>query len=279
MFDLEKLQNNSQENAEKFAHLVTFNNTYGLNGKDIRMSFPQKYNRMVLFGTNFQIVFNEDNLTLIFKYKPTESSVNYISELSNEVKYNNKFFNRFKKSDENIRLQFLPKSSTDGSLVEWTNVKLMKISNQFIQTEESTNILETKLIFSFRKLKHKYLSHVNDIIEKKVENTKKVIEKYMAENKQNKDELWKELSLPNAPIGSDITKHGYKFKKNPGLDNWPTIVKEEEVKEEDKVVNCSEKNEKTDEKVCKADGAEKSEHESTKEKPNKYKKTTKKGKK
>ena len=41
----------------------------------------------------------------------------------------------------------------------------MKISNQFIQTEESTNILETKLIFSFRKLKHKYLSHVNDIIE------------------------------------------------------------------------------------------------------------------
>ena len=241
MFDLEKLQNNSQENAEKFAHLVTFNNTYGLNGKDIRMSFPQKYNRMVLFGTNFQIVFNEDNLTLIFKYKPTESSVNYISELSNEVKYNNKFFNRFKKSDENIRLQFLPKSSTDGSLIEWTNVKLMKISNQFIQTEEGMNILETKLIFSFRKLKHKYLSHVNDIIEKKVENAKKVIEKYMTEN------------------GS-------------------TIVKEEEVKEE-KVVNCSKKNEKTDEKVCKTDGAEKSEHESAEEKPNKCKKTTKKGKK
>lgn len=278
MFDLEKLQNNSQENAEKFAHLVTFNNTYGLNGKDIRMSFPQKYKRMVLFGTNFQIVFNEDNLTLIFKYKPTESSVNYISELSNEVKYNNKFFNRFKKSDENIRLQFLPKSSTDGSLVEWANVKLMKISNQFIQTEESANILETKLIFSFRKLKHKYLSHVNDIIEKKVENTKKVIEKYMAENGQNKDELWKEPSLPNAPIGSDITKHGYKSKKNPELDNWPIIVKEEEVKEE-KTVNCSNKNEKTDEKVCKADGAEKSEHESTKEKPNKRKKTTKKSKK
>lgn len=242
MFDLEKLQNNSQENAEKFAHLVTFNNTYGLNGKDIRMSFPQKYKRMVLFGTNFQIVFNEDNLTLIFKYKPTESSVNYISELSDEVKYNNKFFNRFKKSDENIRLQFLPKSSTDGSLVEWTNVKLMKISNQFIQTEEGTHILETKLIFSFRKLKHKYLSHVNDIIEKKVEDTKKVIEKYIAEKR-------------------------------------PTIVKEEEIKEEEKVVNCSKKNEKTDEKVCKADGAEKSEHESTKEKPNKRKKTTKKGKK
>lgn len=279
MFDLEKLQNNSQENAEKFAHLVTFNNTYGLNGKDIRMSFPQKYNRMALFGTNFQIVFNEHNLTLIFKYKPTELSVNYISELSNEVKYNNKFFNRFKKSDENIRLQFLPKSSTDGSLVEWTNVKLMKISNQFIQTEESTNILETKLIFSFRKLKHKYLSHVNDIIEKKVEDTKKVIEKYMVENGKNKDELWKEPSLPDAPIGSDITKHGYKFKKNQEFDNWPVIVKEEEVKEEEKVVNCSKKNEKTDEKVCKADGAEKSEHKSAKENPNKRKKTTKKGKK
>lgn len=260
MFDLEKLQNNSQENAEKFAHLVTFNNTYGLNDKDIRLSFPHKYKRMVLFGTNFQIVFNEDNLTLIFKYKPTESSVNYISELSYEVKYNNKLFNRFKKSDENIRLQFLPKSSTDGSLVEWTNVKLMEISNQFIQTEDNINILETKLIFSFRKLKHKYLSHVNDIIENKVENTKKVIEKYMAKNWQNKDELWKEPSLPYVPIGSDITKHGYKFKTTPEFVNWLTIIK----KEEENAVNCSNKNEKTDEEVCKTDGAEKSEHESTK---------------
>lgn len=255
MFNLEKLQNNSQENAEKFAYLVTFNNTYGLNGKDIRISFPQKYKRMFLFGTNFQIMFNEGNLTLIFKYKPTESSINYISELSDEVKYNNKLFNRCKKSDENIRLQFLPKSSADGSLVEWTNVKLMKISNQFIQTEESMNILETKLIFSFRKLKHKYLSHVNYTIEKKAEDAKKVIEKYMAENGQNKDELWKEPSLPDAPMDSDITKHGYKFKKTTGFDNWPTIVKEEEVKEEEKVVNCSKKNKKMDEKICKADGA------------------------
>lgn len=290
MFSLEKIQENAQEVSERFAHLVTFGNTYGLNGKDIRISLPKKYNRIALFGVNFKVVFNESNLILIFKHKPTDNSIAYISELSNEVKYNNKLLNWFRKSSEDIRLQFLPNSDENGSIIEWKNVKLIKISNQFIQTETESNVLETKLTFSYRKINHKYLSPIDNNIDEKIQRTNKLIED-LKNKKKESNNIKQEGVVPELPKDADLLKEECKWGKFPNMEGFAYITK----LEKELFMNSSEKGEATNEEICKndntkkskttneeickTDNTEKSEHESTKEKTGKQKKRTKKSKK
>ena len=175
MFDLNKLQEKSQEAAEKFAYLVSFKNTLGFNGKSTRLSLPIRYARHIAsFGSNTKIKFNEDSITLSFMHKPTENVFDVISFFSGEAKANKKFFNRFIKSRDIIKLQFLPKTDYDGSLVSWHNVKLQKVNTCFTDVKDE-NMMETTLTFSFDKTKYEYSSATSYKVKEK---TKKSVQIY-----------------------------------------------------------------------------------------------------
>ena len=276
MFSLEKLQNNAQEVGEKFAHLVTFNNIHGFNGKEVRLSLPTRLRKMDILGHDVKIMFNEKDVTIIFTYAPSNDTVSFLASLMTELKENKRFFNRFKKSNENIKLQFFPKSNTDGSLLTWKNIKLKDLRSVFTHSQYEANLLETSLVFSFSDIVFTYVSESSFIRKEKEEKAKKAIEEYLDGAKNYKDELWKEKAAPEAPMGSNLLDEGYKFKNVPDT-KFSYIVKED-VDDKEEVVS-SEQNEKIDEEVCKTNDSAKSKHEPTKEKSTKRKKNTKKSKK
>lgn len=276
MFSLEKLQNNAQEVGEKFAHLVTFNNIRGFNGKEVRLSLPTRLRKMDVLGNDVKIIFNEKDVTITFTYAPSDDTVSFLASLMTELKANKRFFNRFKKSNENIKLQFFPQSNTDGSLLTWKNIKLKDLRSVFTHSKYEANLLETSLVFSFSDIVFTYVSESSFIRKEKEEKAKKAIESYLDGAKNYKDELWKEKAVPEAPMGSNLLVEGYKFKNVPDT-KFPYIVKED-VDDKEEVVS-SEQNEKIDEEVCKTNDSAKSEHEPTKEKPTKRKKSAKKSKK
>ena len=188
MFSIENLQNNSQEVGERFSHLVTFDNTYGFNGKDIRISFPKRFYKISIFNSDSKIEFNEDNISISFNYKPNVETTKYLEELNTEIKNNNKFLNRFKNSKENIKVQFFTKSDLDGECIIYNNVKLNKINNKFFQNNENNTLLKTTLTFSFKNISYDFLSIAKKLsdneIEKKVENFKNIMNKIDEFNQQ-----------------------------------------------------------------------------------------------
>jgi hypothetical protein len=204
MFDLEKLQENPQEAGEKFAHLVTFKNTYGFNGRKTRLSLPRRFaKKIVAFNSNAKIKFNEKEITLPFLYKPLEDPFRIINEFSQEIKENKKFFKRFKPSNETIRLQIFPKADLDGSLISWYNVKLKGIENSFVETERN-NLIETTFTFSFSKIDFKYSSPASYESKESIEHSRKIFENFISNNISN-DELeskWeKQRELMDNEIG------------------------------------------------------------------------------
>lgn len=188
MFSIENLQNNPQEVGERFSHLVTFDNTYGFNGKDIRISFPKRFNKISIFNSDSKIEFNEKNINISFKYKPNVETTQYLEELNAEIKNNNKILNCFKNSKENIKVQFFPKSGLDGECIIYNNVKLNKINNRFFQNNENNTLLKTTLSFSFKNISYDFLSIAKKIsdneIEKKVESFKNIMNKIEEFNQQ-----------------------------------------------------------------------------------------------
>lgn len=205
MFDLEKLQENPQETGEKFAHLVTFKNTYGFNGKKTRLSLPKRFaKKIVSFHSDAKIKFNEKTITLTFVYKPLEDPFKIINEFSQEINKNNRFFNRFKRSNETIRLQIFPKADLDGSLVSWHNIKLKGITNSFVETDRE-NLIETTLTFSFNKVDFKYSSPASYTSREAIEHSRQVYEDFINQNINNKEleDKWeKQRELMDKEIGS-----------------------------------------------------------------------------
>jgi hypothetical protein len=178
MFSLEKLQNNAQEAGEKFAHLVTFNNIRGFNGKEIRLSLPTRLRKMNILGQNVKISFNEKDVTLSFTYMPSDDTVSFLASLMSELKTNKRFFNRFKKSNEKIKLQFFPTANSDGSLLTWENIKLKDLKSVFTHSDNKTNVLETNLVFSFTDIIFTYLSESSLIRKEKIENAQNMVHKF-----------------------------------------------------------------------------------------------------
>lgn len=241
MLDLEKLQENSQEVGEKFAHLVTFNNTFGFNGRTTRLSLPKRFSKKIAsFNSEARIKFNEDTIRITFIYKPNDETFRVLSDFSNEVKKNKKFLNCFKKSDDVIRLQIFPKSHLDGSLVSWYNVKLTKIENRFTETKKE-NMMETILTFSFSKTDYKYSSPAMYNSRETIERSRQVYEDFINKNlndKELEDKWEKQRDLMNKELNS----------------NWMCghFKKEQELIEELE----------THAKICKTDESQKSENES-----------------
>ena len=266
MFDLEKLQNNAQEVGEQFAHLVTFNNTYGFNGKNARISWPDRFQKIEALGKNIKIMFNEKTITLSFKYTPTASTIALISQLIAEVKKNKSIFGIFKKSHENIKIQFFPKNDTDGELIIWNNIKLIKLENKITTFDSHDTSIETLLTYSFSNIDFKYLSPVVNEINKSVERSRQTyaefcLKKCLDDAKEHKI-FYEENVLPKAHKGANLMEEGYKFAKFPGMDDFAYIVKDEK----EDVVNTSEKNETINEEICKTNEPEESNHESTEQK-------------
>ena len=259
MFNLEKLQENPQETGEKFAHLVTFKNTYGFNGKKTRLSLPRRFaKKIALFNSNAKIQFNEKTITLTFVYRPMEDPFKIINEFSQEIKENNKFFKRFKRSNEIIRLQIFPKADLDGSLVSWNNVKLKGITNSFVETDRD-NLIETTLTFSFNKVDFKYSSPASYASREAIEHSRQVYEDFINQNINDKDleDKWeKQRELMDKKIGSSSPYSLNIIKR--ALDD-KDIDQDELVNINDVLVRAHRVTTVDDEEICETNKPEKSE--------------------
>lgn len=263
MFDLEKLQKNPQETGEKFAHLVTFKNTYGFNGKKTRLSLPKRFAKKIAsFHSDAKIQFNEKTITLTFVYKPMEDPFKIINEFSQEINENNKFFNRFKRSNEIIRLQIFPKADLDGSLVSWYNVKLKGITNKFVETDRD-NLIETTLTFSFSKVDFKYSSPASYTSRDSIEHSRQVYEEFINQNvndKELEDKWEKQRELMDKEIGSG-SPYSLNLIKHALDDN--DIDQNELVNINDVLTRAHRVTTIDNEEICETDQSEKSENKST----------------
>lgn len=203
MFNIKDLEIKAQEVGERFAHLVTFDNTYGFNGRNARISWPSRFQKISVLGGNVKIIFNEKTITFRIEYKPTASTVDLISNLLKETKKNKSIFNRFKKSNESIKIQLFPKGNTDGGLIVWNNVKLKKVENNITKFDSNNNLIETTLTYSFSDIDFKYLSLAMDEINKCVGKKSKLVYEGLC-LKQNNNENCEEKQLDNP---DDISKN------------------------------------------------------------------------
>lgn len=154
----EKLQEKKNEINERFAHLVTYKNTKGFNNKTNRLILPTSFNKILLYDENPRILFNEKTITIKFQHIASDDAVEYIHELFTELKKYKGIKGFFKKSIDDITLQIFPICDIDGSATTWHSVKLKEINNAFVEDENEVNKIETTLIFSFKKMKFKFLS-------------------------------------------------------------------------------------------------------------------------
>ena len=154
MFDLEKLHQNSQEEGEKFAYLVSFNNVNGWNNRESRLSLPSRFRQITNYDSNPEITFNDKNIVIKVKYRPSENAFTYFESLS-KIARNNKSFLRFlhknsnTENKEQLKIQLLPKNGFNSNLITWDNIKLKKVTNRYKLLE---NITESELVFVFDKL-------------------------------------------------------------------------------------------------------------------------------
>ena len=83
MLTLEKLQ---KQDSDRFAHLVTFKNTQGFNGKNIRINLPSRFNDIRYMDKHPSIKFDEDMLTIKFQYTPNDkTSIECLSDQWNKT--------------------------------------------------------------------------------------------------------------------------------------------------------------------------------------------------
>ena len=157
----EKLKEKKNEISERFAHLVTYKNTKGFNNKTNRLGLPSSFNKILLYDENPKIIFNEKTITIKFQHIASDDAVEYIYDLFTELKKYKGIKGFFKKSNDNISLQIFPTNDIDGSITTWHSVKLKEINNKFIEDENEVNKIETTLIFSFKKMKFKFLSKIS----------------------------------------------------------------------------------------------------------------------
>lgn len=157
----EKLKEKKSEISERFAHLVTYKNTKGFNNKTNRLVLPTSFNKILLYDENPRIIFNDKTITIKFQHIASDDAVEYIYDLFTELKKYKGVKGFFKRSDDNIVLQIFPTNDMDGSTTTWHSVKLKEINNTFIEDENDVNKIETTLIFSFKKLKFKFLSKIS----------------------------------------------------------------------------------------------------------------------
>ena len=141
-----------------------------------------------------------------------EDPFKIINEFSQEIKENNKFFKRFKRSNEIIRLQIFPKADLDGSLVSWNNVKLKGITNSFVETDRD-NLIETTLTFSFNKVDFKYSSPASYASREAIEHSRQVYEDFVNQNINDKDleDKWeKQRDLMDKELNVDWMNNHFK---------------------------------------------------------------------
>jgi len=198
MFTLEKLQ---KQDSDRFAHLVTFKNTRGFNGRDIRINLPSRFNNIRYMDKHPSIKFDEDMLTIKFQYTPSDKTFVYLSALSMEAKKNKGIKSIFKRSGENFKLQVFPKGYLDGCLMIWHGIKLKKVQSKFIDD----NVLETELIFSFRKTEYTYLSKAMQSSNEKIERSMKIFNDYIENLKKDNKKIRENDNLEWIPIESQVS--------------------------------------------------------------------------
>lgn len=197
MLTLEKLQ---KQDSDRFAHLVTFKNTQGFNGKNIRISLPSRFNDIRYMDKHPSIKFDEDMLTIKFQYTPNDKTFVYLSALSMEAKKNKGIKSIFKRSSEKFKLQVFPKGYLDGCLMIWHGIKLKKVQSKFIDD----NVLETELIFSFRKTEYTYLSKAMQSSNKKIEYSMKIFNDYIENLQKDNKEIRENDSLEWMPVKPQV---------------------------------------------------------------------------
>lgn len=175
MLDLEKLQNQS----ERFAHLVTFKNTNGFNGRSTRLSLPNRFSKINRYDSHPRITFDENTLTIKFRYIPNDNSFKLFNELAIEARGNKGLRGFFKKSDEKFKLQVFPKGDLDGCLMIWDGIKLKKVKSKFVDDDTDTNLIETVLEFSFTKTDYTYLSKAAEASNEHIERSMEVFNEYI----------------------------------------------------------------------------------------------------
>lgn len=197
MNTLEKLQ---KLGSDRFAHLVTFRNTRGFNGRNIRIDLPSRFNNIQYMDKHPSIKFDEDMLTIKFQYTPSDKTFVYLSTLSMEAKKNKGIKSIFKRSGEKFKLQVFPKGYLDGCLMIWHGIKLKKVQSKFIDD----NVLETELIFSFRKTEYTYLSKAMQSSNEQIEHSMKIFNEYIDDYIENLQKDNKEIrendNLEGIPI-------------------------------------------------------------------------------
>lgn len=186
MFTLEKLK---EQGEDRFAHLVTFRNTSGFNGRKTRLSLPTRFNRIKSYDKHPRISFDEDILTVKFKYKPTDESFRFFNNLSEEARGNKGLRGFFKKSDEKFKLQVFPKGDLDGCLMIWNGIKLRKVKSKFVDDDTDMNLIETVLEFSFTKTDYTYLSKAAETSNEHIEHSMKVFNDYIEKVRNDDNRL------------------------------------------------------------------------------------------
>ena len=230
MITLEKLQ---KLNSERFAHLVTFGNTRGFNGRNIRINLPSRFNNIQYMDKHPSIKFDEDMLTIKFQYTPSDKTFVYLSTFSMEAKKNKGIKSIFKRSSEKFKLQVFPKGDLDGCLMIWHGIKLKKVQSKFIDD----NVLETELIFSFRKTEYTYLSKAMQSSNEQIEHSMKVFNDYIENLQKDNKKIRENDNLEWIPIESQVSN------------SVPSEI----------MKNLTEQNEE----ICETDQSEKSENKST----------------
>jgi hypothetical protein len=179
------------------------------------------------------IKFDEDMLTIKFQYTPSDKTFVYLSALSMEAKKNKGIKSIFKRSGENFKLQVFPKGYLDGCLMIWHGIKLKKVQSKFIDD----NVLETELIFSFRKTEYTYLSKAMQSSNEKIERSMKIFNDYIENLKKDNKKIRENDNLEWIPIESQVSN------------SVPSEI----------MKNLTEQNEE----ICETDQSEKSENKST----------------